>query len=95
MSEGTVPWILVLGRCVPGLCLKLVCGCSSGSAGVAGSGGTCRCGGIFRREPGWLRGRVHWRGRDGGWGYINLVGDGDSPFCVRPVTGSHLFRAPT
>ena len=25
------------------------------------------------------------------WGYIRPVADGVSPFCVRPVTGSHLF----
>ena len=28
------------------------------------------------------------------WGYIRPVTDGESPFCVRPVTGSHLFRSP-
>ena len=25
------------------------------------------------------------------WGYIRQLVDGESPFCVRPVTGSHLF----
>ena len=25
------------------------------------------------------------------WGYIRPVADGESPFCVRPVTGSRLF----
>ena len=25
------------------------------------------------------------------WGYIRQLADGESPFCVRPVTGSHLF----
>ena len=28
------------------------------------------------------------------WGYIRPVTDDESPFCVRPVTGSHLFRSP-
>ena len=28
------------------------------------------------------------------WGYIRPVADDESPFCVRPVTGSHLFRSP-
>ena len=28
------------------------------------------------------------------WGYIRPVADDDSPVCVRPVTGSHLFRSP-
>ena len=28
------------------------------------------------------------------WGYVSPVADGESPFCVRPVTGSHLFRDP-
>ena len=28
------------------------------------------------------------------WGYIRPVTDGESPLCVRPVTGSHLFRSP-
>ena len=27
------------------------------------------------------------------WGYTRPVADGESPFCVRPVTGSHLFRS--
>ena len=28
------------------------------------------------------------------WGYIKQVTGGESPFCVQPVTGSHLLGSP-
>ena len=74
MSEGTVPWILVLGRCVPGLgCLKLVCGCllrhcrlfRLGRSGRIGGNLTARRDFPARARRLWRNcgGRVHRRGR--------------------------------
>ena len=100
-----MPWISVLGRCVPGIgCLKLVCGCLLRHCLPFRF---CRSGRFGRYLPARkdfparaLRvlcgcaaestGAGKFVGAEN-WGYIRPVADGESPFCVRPVTGSHLF----